>query len=268
MNRYHIILQAGFAAGACLFAVSGCTSNQALVRLAPKAPELYSKKSLAEILKKSPNPKIVLRFLAADKGTGNSQPAAVRRTDAVGGGGGLSESDIVACNAIEKQLFRSGFTVRDRALFNEVLRKSGDIDYTTVNSLTDTDLILELVTFTTQLPYVVSQYYQKTKKGEVQRALANPQNSLTLYGGLVEFKLIHVRTNEVVGTYRFNYVPCLEGCPYEIQPDGTLRRAGSAGTAGADEPGKPAYLERFMTRATQQLIQAIKQTPAAVSRTK
>lgn len=265
MNRYHLLVPVWFALSSCLFALWGCTSNKAIVRLAPKAPELYSKKSLAQVLKNSPSPKIVLRVPATTNRTENRQQATGKPNDTASNS--LSETERVACNAIEKQLFRSGFTVRDRALFNEVMPKSGNIDYTTVNSLTDTDLILELVQFNTRIPYVTDKYFQKAKKGDVERTLSDPKKSLTLYGGLVEFKLIHVRTNEVVGTYLFNYVPCLEGCPYELQSDGTLASASVAGKPRSDEQAKPDYVERFMTRATQQLVQAIKQTPAAVSRT-
>ena len=245
MNYPRILVQAWFALSVCLFALSGCSSNKAIVRFAPKAPELYSKKSLAQLLKNSPSPKIVLRVPGMKK-----------------------ESEALVCNAIEKQLFRSGFTVRDRSLFNNVFPKTGNIDYTTVNSLTDTDLILELVQFNPRIPYSTNKYFQKTKKGEVERTIADSKNSLTLYGGVVEFKLIQVRTNELVGTYLFNYVPCLDGCPYEIQSDGSLTRTNSTGATHTDEQSQADYVERFTTRATQQLVQAIKQTPAAVSQTK
>jgi hypothetical protein len=267
MNSRNRTFQLGVGISLCLLAVAGCSSNKAIVRFTPKAPELYSKKSLAQILKNAPSPKIVLRVPVSNTNSADGRQTAESPLRIVTAGS-QGESEAIIYNAIEKQLFRSGFTVRDRALFNEVLRKSGNIDYTTVNGLTDTDLILELVRLDTQVPYVTNKYYQQNKKKEVERTLNDPNSKLTLYGGLVEFKVIHVRTNELLGTYLFNYTPCLEGCPYELQSDGKLVKVGSTEKAIAYEQGKPDYLERFLTRATQQLVQAMKQTPAAVSRTK
>ncbi|WP_128548727.1 hypothetical protein [Larkinella soli] len=243
-----------------LFALTGCTSNKAVVRFAARPPELYSKKSLAQFLKNSPNPKIVLRASLYEKAAPGN-PVAAREDRDSRSGAVPSETETIVCNAIEKQLFRAGFNVRDRTLFNEVLRKAGDIDYTTVNGLTDTDLILELVKLNTRIPYITSKYYQQKKSGEVEKEIPDPKNNITLYGGQVEFKLIHIRTNQVLGSYLFNYVPCLEGCPYEIQSDGSLQRAASTARSGPPEQNRPDYLERFVTRATQQLVQAMKQTP-------
>jgi len=40
----------------------------------------------------------------------------------------------------------------------------------------------------------------------------------------VEFKLVSVKENDLVGSYTFNYTPCTEGCPHRFSTSSRARR--------------------------------------------
>jgi hypothetical protein len=60
-------------------------------------------------------------------------------------------------NTIENSLMKNGFTVRDRALFNEVVDKIDATDYSKIYNLTKTDLIIELVSLNTKVKYTTNR---------------------------------------------------------------------------------------------------------------
>jgi hypothetical protein len=165
-------------------------------------------------------------------------------------------------NAIEKQLFKEGFAVRDRGLFNQVLDANQSIAYSKISSLTDTDLILELVRLDNLVGYTTNVCYTE---GDDQQRLINQYRDTR--GASVEFKLVHVKSNEIVGSYKVHYTPCLEGCR------GIYRKAGSSGIFTNSDWLKPgeqkqrnrAYqkldqdaLESFITDATHQLVKSMR----------
>ncbi|GAB3553545.1 hypothetical protein GCM10027577_37000 [Spirosoma fluminis] len=161
-------------------------------------------------------------------------------------------------NAIEKQLFKEGFSVRDRGLFNQVLDANESVAYSKISSLTDTDLILELVRLDNLVGYTTNICF--TEPDEQQRLINEYRD---MRGASVEFKLVHVKSNEIVGSYKIHYTPCLEGCR------GLYKKAGATGVFTSSDWLKPgerklrnrAYqkldqdeLEAFITNATHQLV--------------
>ena len=106
----------------------------------PEADEKLEKADKLAFLKNNKNPTIVLRVP-------NSISSVVSENKSMQGSSNIY-------NAIEKELFKAGFAVRDRALFEQVLDKNygkdisvGKVDYSKINELTETDLILELSGF-------------------------------------------------------------------------------------------------------------------------
>ncbi|GAB3695387.1 hypothetical protein GCM10027592_17560 [Spirosoma flavus] len=232
------------------------------------------------LIKKAP--RIVLRVPNTRKGVTNTQGTTNQRSDVINPvivrqvGNGRSSAKVqyvdsqydetALYNAIEKQLFKEGFSVRDRGLFNQVLDANQSIAYSNISSLTDTDLILELVRLDNPIGYTTNVCYTES---DDQQKLINEYRDMR--GASVEFKLVYVKTNEIVGSYKIHYTPCLEGCR------GIYKKSGSKGIFTRSSwlrPGEKAELrkltskpyqaldqdelEAFITDATNQLVKSMR----------
>ena len=99
------------------------------VKFSDKKDEITTTPSLKEYLSTNPNPKIVLRT--------NSRLITDNVTE--------KEQNNYLFNAIESELLKSGFVVRDRQLFDKILTNSdNNKDYENLQQKSDTDLIIEL----------------------------------------------------------------------------------------------------------------------------
>ncbi len=99
MKKFYIL-----ALGFGLLAIS-CTSTKT-IKFTQKQNEVQTTDALSSFLSKTKNPKVVLRV----KETSNNV------TD--------KENSDYLYNAIENQLMASGFIVRDRQLFNQIIGKN------------------------------------------------------------------------------------------------------------------------------------------------
>lgn len=194
---------AGLLIAFVAFALASAPSNQVhyttgTLRFAPRTDDDYTNPELISYLKSTPNPTIVLRVP-------NQVGSVVQANE---------NSQIY--NTIEKELAENNFVVRDRALFQKVLDENSSSDYSKIYQLTHTDLILELVSFNEKVPYNTNQYQDRRGR---QRIF--PVN-LSVPGIRVEFKLIQVKDNQLVGDYTFNYAPCTNGCLYTFDNLGNL----------------------------------------------
>lgn len=151
---------------------------------------------------------------------------------------------------IEKEFMRKGYTVRDRALFAEVVEKAqGEIDYEKLAEQTDTDLIIELVKFDTEVIYKTNMYEtDKGKKGTLK-------NEYRYYGVDIEFKIILIEKNEFAGSYIYYYAPCKKGCLVTKGTDKyfTLRRKKDIPYKVVEE----SELEAFVKEVTLDLIKSL-----------
>jgi len=214
--------------------------KRGVVTFSDKENEIFTKESLKSFLRANPNPKIVLRVpKSADNPTSEDS---------------FSRTDVY--NAIEKELLKAGFNVRDRGLFNEILGKTATNDYSKIKELTDTDLILELVSLKTDIEYHTNKY--KSYKKNKNMKLSN--GNITLYGALADFKVILVNSNELAGAYEFNYAPCTDGCGFYINANGNIfkRRDGKFSEIPAYEIIETDLLIDFMKIATKELIGNLK----------
>lgn len=174
-------------------------TEEGTVRLSTKKDEIFTKSSLISYLSKTKSPTIVLRVpMQVDKLLEENR---------------YSKSQIY--NTIEKELAKADFIVRDRALYQKVLDQNLSTDYSKIKELTDTDLILELVA-SDEERYNTNLY--TTRRGK-ERITDGP---MTIFGQKVEFKLIKVKENDLVGSYTFHFTPCINGCIYNIDRYGTL----------------------------------------------
>ena len=175
--------------------LSACTIQQNIVvKFSPSENEKTISDKLRTFLKTNPNPSIVLRV-----------PGGASNTTAT-----QLDANNQIYNTIEKSLLRNGFIVRDRALFNEVLIKSLESDYSKIYETTKTDLILELVSLDINVKYNTNKYLNKYGEEKIFGC-----NTEYTYGGAsIEFRLILIEDNEFVGSIKINYSPCIEGCDH------------------------------------------------------
>ena len=188
-------------------------SPQKFVKFSQKAQEPYTNKNLQTFLKNNPSPKIVLRVPNVEENvtskiTSDQQIMLTQREKE-------RERNDIYYNAIEKELLKAGFSVRDRGLFNEVLKKmqrdtKQNIDYSQIKDLTNTDLILEVVKIDPAIKYVTNEYFTVGRKDRIKTSTSSTEYKK--YGASAEFKIIMVSNNELAGSYKFHYTPCLEGC--------------------------------------------------------
>ena len=174
---------------------SSCALQKGHLRFQPKTNETIATPSIKEYLKLHPNPSIVLKAPNSENKSTQSDPNSY------------------IYNAIEKELLIAGFDVKDRGLFNEVVGKSNEINYSELKKLTNTELLLELVNVSTKIEYRTNKFYTKDGKENVVN------QNFTKYGAVIEFKLTIIETNQFAGSYSFYYSPCTSensGCECEV----------------------------------------------------
>ncbi len=172
-----------------------CSSPKEIVKFPTIPDEEFANPNLKEYFKSTKTPNIVLRVP-------NNNDKATTNTSTNNG------NDLLY-NAIEKELLRNGFSVRDRGLFNELLNKSQNSDYSKIKQLTNTDLILEVVNIDRSVLYSTNKITQITSKSEKEKI---GSIDFKEKGASAEYKLVLVKNNEIAGSYKFNYKPCPDGC--------------------------------------------------------
>lgn len=166
-----------------------------------KADDVFTKKELKKLIKSKRNLSMVLRVpISGDKVTQEQR-----------------QKNSVLYNLIEKEFAKAGFVVRDRALFAKVLEQE-TLDYTKIGMITETDFILELLSYSTNQPYLVNNYVDESGVSRIS------SRDISFKGALVEFKLISVKRNDMVGAYTFYYTPCTNGCTHKFSESPRAKR--------------------------------------------
>jgi hypothetical protein len=222
-----------------LLVSAGCGSYTSLVKYSEQPNDIYAKNNLKEYLKNNKSPKIVLRVP-------NSNDKAASNTV-------ISQNNNVLYNAIEKELLKEGFNVRDRGLFNEIMDKSKSADYSKLGDETDTDLILEVINLSTDISYSTNKITLVNNNGTGPDGSNVGAVDYKKNGASVEFRLIMVKNNEIAGNYKFNYNPCPNGCPLT---DWTYNRR--TRLLELKETVTVNVLEQFITHCTQDLVSSIR----------
>lgn len=216
-----------------LFLLTGCSSTKS-IKFSDKENDVYTTDNLKQFLKTNKSPKVVLRV-----------PNTSVNTTA-------QENVDYLYNSIENQLLASGFVVRDRQLFNQIIgNDNNSIDYEKIKEKSDTDLIIELTKLDPSILYETNTYYDK-KNREKTETLGTHER----YGASVEFKVVSIANNEYAGMYKFNYTPCTEGCVVS-KSFKDLRKEEKARKKKDEEPYEGVehdVLEEFIKNATKQLV--------------
>jgi hypothetical protein len=218
---------------------TGCGSYTSVIKYQNLPNDLYANNSLKEYLKNNKSPKIVLRVPNSnDKATSNTIN---------------SQNNNVLYNAIEKELLKEGFNVRDRGLFNEIMDKSKSADYSKLGDETDTDLILEVISLNTDISYSTNKITLVNNNGKGPDGSNLGAIDYKKNGASIEFRLIMVKSNAIAGNYKFNFTPCVDGCPLTDWNYNKHTRV-----LEPKETVTVNILEGFITRCTQDLISTIR----------
>lgn len=190
-NQYQLPMKTIKLLIVLLFSISitSCSSTK-ILKFDKQQDDIFTTPTLTKFLDGNKNPKVVLRV----------SDASTTVTE--------NENNDYLYNAIENQLLASGFVVRDRQLFNQIIgNDDNNIDYEKLKQKSDTDLIIELTKIDPKIMYSTNKYYTKDGEEKVERSEDHID-----YGASVEFKVILIESNEFAGIYKFNYTPCTEGC--------------------------------------------------------
>jgi hypothetical protein len=182
------------------FFLFSCSSTKiGMVSFTPAEDDIIVRPIMKSFIAKNPSPKIVLR------------------TNLEKGVKILTEEDANPIyNAIEKELARADFQVRDRKIFANILESNPSIkQYSDLKDLTDTDVILEITKKISTVGYKTNVYTNARKKEKIWK-----HGVVETTGILFECKFILVGTNEVAAIFAFNYVDCENGCKYSMSKDG------------------------------------------------
>ena len=216
-----------------LLILASCSTSKTL-RFTQKSDDIVKTETLKDFLANNKKPKVVLRV----------NDASMIVTE--------GENNDYLYNAIENQLLASGFIVRDRQLFNQIIgNDENNIDYEKLREKSDTDLIIELTKLNPQILYETNKYYDKNNREKIDNYFTYKR-----YGASVEFKVVMISTNEFAGVYKFNYTPCVDGCIIsksmsELQKERKKRfKDGVDGYEGVEKD----ELELFIKDATRKLV--------------
>jgi hypothetical protein len=247
-KKYSILFLVSFS-----ILLLSCGTANYMVRYSPQPPDTYTNNNLKSFLKTNNKVNIVLRVPnvteeVTTKNSGNS----IAKTSV------YERANDIYYNAIEKELLKAGFSVRDRGLFNEVLKKmqrdnKQNIDYSQIKDLTETDIILEVIKIDPAVPYVTNKLSVQDKKGNWKEQ--SFYGEYKRYGASAEFKVILLKNNEMAGTYKFNYAPCTSGCDLSaFNAKVKLNIKGPQAYEGVEVD----KMEEFIKGSTRDLISAIK----------
>jgi hypothetical protein len=218
--------------------LSACGSYTSLVKYQKLPDDVYANNNLKDYFKNNSSPKIVLRVPNSnDRATSNTM---------------ISSNNDVLYNAIEKELLKEGFNVRDRGLFNEIVDKSKSADYTKLGEETNTDLILEVVNINTAVSYSTNKITLVSNSNGPESSTLTPIDYKRL-GASIEFRLILVKNNEIAGNYKYNFTPCQNGC--QLTDWAYNKRTKQLELKETVEVNQ---LEEFMKNCTQQLVTSFK----------
>jgi hypothetical protein len=186
-----------------------------MIMINPEPHDVYTEESFKNLMK-----------------TPDYKPTVVVRNTVPGGSDVSSNSNSTRVVAlVESGLTRNKIDVRDRGLFDRVLKSYSDnnqsINYVELSEKTQTDLLFEITDYTIDDYYEVNTYSSGGRKIPFKPYLipddSDPKGKRTITvkpsyefrGMSVEIKVVVLKDNTIGGTYRYFYVPCSEedgGC--------------------------------------------------------
>lgn len=198
--------------------MSSCAPKLAVVKTQAKANEIIISPELKNFSKTNSNPSVVLRVPYPTTDVTNAEQKEIFKKN----------DDIY--NLIEKNLFKQGFTVRDRGLLNKVL-KSELNSYADIGKQIETDIIIDILS----IDFSINNYTNTAtikkdgkeikldnilifKKG-IEIASIMPFNPKI---AKIECKLTIVQKGATGGILTLYKTTCTDGCDIYIKPNWSL----------------------------------------------
>lgn len=164
--------------------------------------EIVMTNELKALFQENPRPKVVIRV--------PNPPTNVTE----------AEKFNAYINTIEKIFIQSGYTVRDRALL-ETLLKTGTTDYKTIGEKIDTDIIIDILSLQFDIPNRVYTFLNKTTKKEER--FPKDENFIDCKMAKLECRLTIVNKGQLGGVFTFYTSRCdIEDLDFILNPTKTL----------------------------------------------
>jgi tetratricopeptide (TPR) repeat protein len=157
-------------------------------------------------------------------------------------------------NSFEKVLIENGFTVRDRALLENLMR-GGNTDYQTIREKIDTDIIIDILSLEFNIPNPLKTYLNKTTN-QIEN-FRSPGNYVDCRLAKLECRLTIVSKGQLGGMFTL-YLSSCDGVDLEIVVNNELLRWGKTTSPKFyDNLTAPIFNEDipyFIHNLTQELI--------------
>jgi hypothetical protein len=165
----------------------------------------FTNEQLKNLIKQSESPSVVVRNLYASN-TDVSSNANTHRITSI----------------LEMGLAKNGLDVRDRSLFDNILKSTSanntyQVDYQKLYEQTQVDLLIEISDYSVNDLYKVEHYWVGNQRRyfPAEEKLVNGKNQkynpTYLFRGMsLSIKVIILKDNLIGGTYHYTYVPCSE----------------------------------------------------------
>jgi hypothetical protein len=175
---------------ASLLAAAGCTVKVplAMVKTDTQAKnEAIMTDELKALLAEKPRPKLVIRV--------SNPPANVTE----------AERFNAYINVIEKTFMENGFTIRDRALLENLLR-AGNVDYESIGAKIDTDLIIDVLSLQFDIANPITVY--QNLMTQQQESFLYPDNNVDCRLAKLECRLTIVKKGQLGGMFTYYVSRC------------------------------------------------------------
>lgn len=189
----------------CFSLLTGCSvqkyqTKQTSIWFTPKKSEIIRSENLKKFLSTNKKKSVVFRSKI-----NNSEIIKENNND---------DKYETIIRTLEKVFVDNGYEVRDRSIFNQIIKTNdGKLNnYKKIKELTNTDLIIEIVDYRDQVVFSTNQYYGADR---VKKTFSNGHMAKQ-YGSSIEFKVIWLESNEFGGSAKFYYTPCTNGCLYSM----------------------------------------------------
>lgn len=231
-----------------LFSAAACMIPQ-IVTTYQASNDLVMKDAWKDFLAQNPNPKVVLRVPDPPKD--------------------IAQQEMMSYNSlysfIEKRLLEANFTVRDRALLTEVLRRAGgELNYADIGKKIDTDVIVEIVNVKlgTWMQGIVTSETSgysnyAARAGAAIKKTSGPAQAPSksdVFGAILEGRIVMVSTGNIVGMFTLKELDPHPEQWMKYDDKGVEVRISSSDLEDSD-------IEYLRTNITQKLIDFLKGQP-------
>lgn len=173
-----------------LVVAAGCAAMHVVVDPRLPTPDLVTRPALADYIRATPSPTIVLRVP-----TPQGQVAQEQRQQG-------SETLDQIYNLLEKELVKANFAVRDRGLLDAIVRSGQNLDYPLILARTNAQLILEIVSIKPH-DFDTPEYAH----ADTQKRGALTTGTFPIQGWRFDCKVTLVSTGEIGGIYTIDVAP-------------------------------------------------------------